>query len=153
MLLTVDFHERLVQMPPQWAGFHAFDPTFTERQRETNVHHNRQADNLTTRFEVAKWVRFGGLRTQKFRPACLKLTCFDSSLGTNWAAMPLASPFQLAHLYQRGVCAASLTKPGRSNIAGQDIRISVLVDISTGIPEPRAGGQCNDARLNLVRHG
>ena len=48
-------------------------------QRETDVHHHRQADNLTARFEVAKWVRFGHPVRLRNHPARLKIICSDSA--------------------------------------------------------------------------
>ena len=72
-------------MPPKSHSFMAdIDATFVEQifhiakgQRETNVHHNRQADDLTARFEIAKWVRFGHLQTLRNRPARLKSVSSD----------------------------------------------------------------------------
>ena len=49
-------------------------------QWKTDVHHHRQADNLTARFEVAKWVRFGHPARLQNRPASLKLVLSDSAL-------------------------------------------------------------------------
>jgi hypothetical protein len=54
MLLTVDFHEHLVQMPPPWAGFQTGNSAFSERQRETNVQHHHQADDFAARFKIAE---------------------------------------------------------------------------------------------------
>ena len=48
-------------------------------QRETDVQHYRQADNLTARFEVAKWVRIRHPVRLRNRPARLKLICSDST--------------------------------------------------------------------------
>jgi hypothetical protein len=58
-------------MPPVSHGFMAnIDAALVQQildipkgQRETNVEHHRQADNLAARFEVAKWIRFGHLQT------------------------------------------------------------------------------------------
>ena len=52
----------------------------SKRQRKSHVEHHRQADNLTARFEVAKWVRFGHIQTVRNRPTRLKLVCSDSAL-------------------------------------------------------------------------
>ncbi len=41
-------------------------------QRKPDVHHNRQADNLSARFEIAKWIRFGHPARLRNRPARLK---------------------------------------------------------------------------------
>ncbi len=50
-------------------------------QRETDVHHNRQSDNLTARFEIAKWIRFAHIQTLRDRPARLKLVLSDSAVS------------------------------------------------------------------------
>ena len=114
MLLTVDLHEHLVQMPAPSAGFQTLDPPFSDlrskhrtepmppksnglvahvdaafveqifhiaqRQRETDVQHYRQADDLTARFEIAKWIRFCHPTRLQSRPARLKLICSDSAV-------------------------------------------------------------------------
>jgi hypothetical protein len=36
---------------------HVFN--ISKGQRETNVQHNRQADYLSARFKITKWIRFG----------------------------------------------------------------------------------------------
>jgi hypothetical protein len=72
-------------MPPISDGFMAdIDAPFMEqifniaqRQREPNIKHHRQADNLTTCFEIAKWVRFCHLQTLRNRPARLKSVSSD----------------------------------------------------------------------------
>ncbi len=48
-------------------------------QRETDVHHNRQSDNLTARFEIAEWIRLGHLQTLQIRSARLKPVSSDSA--------------------------------------------------------------------------
>ncbi len=46
-------------------------------QREPDIKQNRQSDNLTARFEIAKWVRFTHPPMLLTRPARLKLVCSD----------------------------------------------------------------------------
>ncbi len=50
-----------------------------KRQRETDVQHHRQADNLTARFEIAEWIRLGHLQTLQIRSARLKPVSSDSA--------------------------------------------------------------------------
>ena len=50
-----------------------------ERQRKSDVQHHRQADNLTARFEIAKWVSFGHPARLRNHPARLKSVSFDST--------------------------------------------------------------------------
>ncbi len=58
---------RTEPMPPKSDGFMAdIDAALMQQifhiakgQRKPDIKHYRQADNLTTCFEVAKWVRFG----------------------------------------------------------------------------------------------
>ena len=67
-------------MPPISDGFMAdINAPFVEQifhiakgQRKPDVHHHRQADNLTTCFEIAKWIRFAHPTTLRNRPAPLK---------------------------------------------------------------------------------
>lgn len=47
----------------------------TERQRKTDVQHYRQADHLTARFKIPKWIRFGHPARLGNRPAQLKRFC------------------------------------------------------------------------------
>ena len=76
-------------MPPISHGFMAdFDDAFVkqifhvaERQRETNIEHHCQADNLAARFEVTKWGQFRHPAKLRNRPACLKLVLSDSAPG------------------------------------------------------------------------
>ncbi len=78
---------RAKPMPPVSHRFMAdIDAAFVQQildiskgQRETDVHHNRQSDNLTTRFEVPKWVRFGHPVRLRNRPARLKRFCSDTA--------------------------------------------------------------------------
>ena len=59
--------KRAKPMPPASNRFMTdIDAAFMEQtfhvakgQRETDVQHYRQANNLTARFEIAKWIRFG----------------------------------------------------------------------------------------------
>lgn len=50
-----------------------------QRKRETNVVHYRQADNLSTRLEVAKGGALGHAPTLRDRPARLKTASSDST--------------------------------------------------------------------------
>ncbi|WP_413849584.1 hypothetical protein [Tateyamaria sp.] len=48
-------------------------------QRETDVHHNRQSDNLTARFEIAKRIKIGHPARLQTRPARLNPVSSDSA--------------------------------------------------------------------------
>jgi hypothetical protein len=50
-----------------------------ERQRATDIQHHSQADYLTARFEIAKWVRFAHIQKLRNHPARLKQICSDST--------------------------------------------------------------------------
>ena len=88
-------------MPPVSHGFMAdFDAAFVqqifhiaERQRETNVQHHCQADNLAARFEVAKWGSFRRPAKLRNRPARLKPNPSDKTLirahGSRNAGTPM----------------------------------------------------------------
>ena len=52
----------------------------SKRQRKTDVKHHRQTDNLTARFEIAKWIRFGHPARLRNHPARLKQFCSDSTV-------------------------------------------------------------------------
>jgi hypothetical protein len=78
---------RTEPMPPKSHSFVAhIDAAFmkqvfhiAERQRKSHVQHHSQADYLTARFEIAKWIRFGHPTRLRNRPARLKLICSDSA--------------------------------------------------------------------------
>ena len=99
---------------------HVFD--ISKGQRETNVHHNRQADDLAARFEITKWIRFGHVWKVRNRPARLKLVLSDSALRNQlcpklarafifWAAAEEANQ-------PRAASSASRTFPGCASKAG-----------------------------------
>lgn len=75
-------------MPPKSNGLVAHvDAAFVQqifhiaqRQRETNIQHNRQADYLMARFKITKWIRFGHPARLRNCPARLKLICSDSAV-------------------------------------------------------------------------
>ena len=48
-------------------------------QRETDVQHNRQADDLTARFKIAKWISFAHIQTLQIPTARLKLVFSDNA--------------------------------------------------------------------------
>ena len=78
---------RTEPMPPKSHSFMAhINPALmqqifhiAERQRKPHEHHNRQADDLSARFEIAKWIRFGHIQRLRNRPAGLKPVCSDSA--------------------------------------------------------------------------
>ncbi|WP_235862354.1 hypothetical protein [Roseovarius litorisediminis] len=51
-----------------------------KRERKPHIQHHRQADNLTARFEIAKWIRFGHLHTLQIRRARLKTVSSDNAI-------------------------------------------------------------------------
>jgi len=51
-----------------------------KEKQETDTQHQSQTDELATRFEMTKWIRFGHLQTPQGRPDGLKLVC--SSIHT-----------------------------------------------------------------------
>ena len=53
----------------------------TERKRETNVHHHRQADNLGAGFEIAEGAAFCHQETLTDRPAWLNQISSDTSVS------------------------------------------------------------------------
>lgn len=55
-------------------------------QREANVRHHRQADDLAARFETAKWIKFGYLQKLQIRPAPLKLVSSDKTSRSDASA-------------------------------------------------------------------
>ena len=59
----------------------------TKGQRKPDAQHHRQADNLTTCFEIAKWVRFCHLQMLRNRPARLKPVSSDKTLGKKKLSM------------------------------------------------------------------
>jgi hypothetical protein len=48
-------------------------------QREIDIQHHRQTDILATRFEIAKWIRFGHLQTLEIYSTRLKSVSSDST--------------------------------------------------------------------------
>ncbi|MCV2891318.1 hypothetical protein OE747_23620 [Ruegeria sp. XHP0148] len=54
-----------------------------QRQREPDVQHDRQADDLWAGLEIAKRGSFCHGWTLQNRPARLKPVCFDSTIGNN----------------------------------------------------------------------
>ena len=89
---------RAEPMPPVSHRFMAdIDAAFVQQifdiakgQRETDVQHHRQADNLTARFEIAKWIRFGHPVRLRNRPARLKRFCSDSASDHDHSPLPWA---------------------------------------------------------------
>ena len=69
-------------------------------QRETNVEHHRQADNLSARLEIAEWIRFGHRKMLKIRRARLKAVSSDSAVE-NVAAMTAGLHPVLHHIGQK----------------------------------------------------
>lgn len=57
------------------------EKTLTERHREPHLHHNRQANNLTVRFEIAKRIRFGHPGRLQIRHARHKPVSSDNTPG------------------------------------------------------------------------
>ena len=53
-----------------------------KRQRKPDVEHDSQTNDLTARFEIAKWIRFGHVQPLQIRPARLKPVCSESALPT-----------------------------------------------------------------------
>ena len=65
----------------------------SEGKRKPYVQHHGQADDLTARFEIAEWVRFGHEGKLRNRPASLKLVCSDSALAADLC--DIRAPLQL----------------------------------------------------------
>ncbi len=92
-------------MPPKSNGFMAdINAPFMEQifhiakgQRKPDVQHHRQTDNLTTCFEIAKWIRFSHVRKVRNRPARLNPVSSDNAIwpaGWKPRARPDISRFQ-----------------------------------------------------------
>lgn len=61
------------------AGFVQQILDIAKGQRETDLHHHRQADNLATGFEIEKCIRFGQVEMLQIRPGRLKLVLSDNT--------------------------------------------------------------------------
>ena len=86
-LSDLSSEHRAEPMPPISHRFMAdIDAAFVQQifhiakgQRETDIQHHRQADNLAARFEIAKWIRFGHPERLRNHPARLKQISSDST--------------------------------------------------------------------------
>ena len=70
----------------------------SKRKRETDVHHDRQADDLGACLEVTKWTAFGHDRTVGKRPARLNQISSDrarQTLESYVTALTTSSKFAL----------------------------------------------------------
>ena len=54
-----------------------------QRKREAGLQHNRQADYLAARFEIAKWIRFAHPTRLRNRPARLKPSFSDGAVRSH----------------------------------------------------------------------
>ena len=88
MPLAVHFHEHLIQMPAPLARLHARNPPFSDLRGKhwtepmppkPHVQHHCQADYLTARYKVAKWIRSGHVQKLQIRPARLKPVSDDNA--------------------------------------------------------------------------
>ncbi len=85
-------------------------------QGKTDVQHHRQADYLSARFKIAKWVCFDHLQTVRNRPARFKSVCSDSTPR----GVPAAVPFDHHHSL------LPLQKRTRIRITAPDLPLSGL---------------------------
>lgn len=62
---------------------------------EPHIQHHCQADNLTARFEIAKWIRFGHPERLRNHPARLKSVSSDKAAPTNASGVLMRREYPL----------------------------------------------------------